>query len=180
MTLGGLVLTGGDQLSMVYALALGLDLVTVVDNPTRQSFVAEMVGPTRSTTGSASTAWPHVHAHPRPAIAGALILTVGLAACFLLNALSFLAVIVGLVAMRPFELPGPGALPEEGPGARGAPVVWSTPRCDGLVLMAIVYTLSSNFFVLLPLLAGFFFSGGAALYAQFLLAMGAGSWPAHW
>ena len=39
-----------------------------------------------------------------PALAGVLILTVGLAVCFLLNALSFLAVIAGLIAMRPSEL----------------------------------------------------------------------------
>jgi MFS family permease len=58
----------------------------------------------------------------------------------------------------------------------GLRYVWTTPRLRWpLVLMAIVYTLSFNFSVLLPLLARFSFGGGAALYAQFLSAMGAGS-----
>ena len=53
LTLGVLTLTGAIHLWTVYALALGLGLVTVVDNPTRQSFVAEMVDPATSRTGSA-------------------------------------------------------------------------------------------------------------------------------
>ena len=58
----------------------------------------------------------------------------------------------------------------------GLRYVWTTPRLRWpLVLMAIVYTLSFNFSVLLPLLARFAFGGGAALYAQLLSAMGAGS-----
>ncbi len=178
LTLGGLVLTGGIQLWMVYALALGLGLVTVVDNPTRQSFVAEMVGPNDLQNGiSLNSAVFTFTRILGPAIAGALILTVGLAACFLLNALSFLAVIGGLVAMRPSELHRGGRVPrKKGQVREGLRYVWTTPRLRWpLVLMAIVYTLSFNFSVLLPLLARFSFSGGAALYAQFLSAMGAGS-----
>ena len=97
--------------------------------------------------------------------------------CFLLNALSFLAVIGGLVAMRPAELHrGERAPRKKGQVREGLRYVWTTPRLRWpLVLMAIVYTLSFNFSVLLPLLARFSFGGGAALYAQFLAAMGAGS-----
>jgi MFS family permease len=163
---------------MVYALALGLGLVTVVDNPTRQSFVAEMVGASDLQNGiSLNSAVFTFTRILGPAIAGALILTVGLAACFLLNALSFLAVIGGLVAMRPSELQR-DARPArmKGQVREGLRYVWTTPRLRWpLVLMAIVYTLSFNFSVLLPLLARFSFGGGAALYAQFLSAMGAGS-----
>ena len=80
--------------------------------------------------------------------------------------------------MRPSELHRGGtALPRKrGQVREGLRYVWTTPRLRWpLVLMAIVYTLSFNFCVLLPLLARFTFGGGAALYAQFLSAMGAGS-----
>jgi MFS family permease len=163
---------------MVYVLALGLGLVTVVDNPTRQSFVSEMVGPADLQNGiSLNSAVFTFTRILGPAIAGALILTVGLAACFLVNAVSFLAVIAGLVAMRPSELHRVERAPRKrGQIREGLRYVWTTPRLRWpLVLMAIVYTLSFNFSVLLPLLARFSFGGGAALYAQFLSAMGAGS-----
>jgi len=178
LTIGVLTLAGVIELWMVFALALGLGLVTVVDNPTRQSFVAEMVGASDLQNGiSLNSAVFTFTRILGPAIAGALILTVGLAACFLLNALSFLAVIGGLVAMRPSELQR-DARPArmKGQVREGLRYVWTTPRLRWpLVLMAIVYTLSFNFSVLLPLLARFSFGGGAALYAQFLSAMGAGS-----
>src|SRR4029077_7476125 len=104
-------------------------------------------------------------------------LTVGLAACFLVNAISFLAVIGGLVAMRPSELHRGEPTPRmRGQIREGLRYGGTTPRLRWpLVLMAIVYTLSFNFSVLLPLLSRFSFGGGAALYAQFLSAMGAGS-----
>jgi MFS family permease len=178
LTLGVLTLTGVVELWMVYGLALGLGLVTVVDNPTRQSFVAEMVGPGDLQNGiglnSAVFTFTRILG---PALAGALILTVGLAVCFLVNALSFLAVIAGLVAMRPSELYRHERPPRrKGQVREGLRYVWNTPRLRWpLVLMAVVYTMSFNFSVLLPLLARFAFGGGAALYAQLLSAMGAGS-----
>jgi MFS family permease len=178
LTLGVLTLFGVVELWMVYGLALGLGLVTVVDNPTRQSFVAEMVGPGDLQNGiglnSAVFTFTRILG---PALAGALILTVGLAVCFLLNALSFLAVIAGLIAMRPSELYRQERAPRrKGQVREGLRYVWTTPRLRWpLVLMAVVYTMSFNFSVLLPLLARFAFGGGAALYAQLLSAMGAGS-----
>jgi MFS family permease len=178
LTLGVLTLTGVVELWMVYVLALGLGLVTVVDNPTRQSFVAEMVGPGDLQNGiglnSAVFTFTRILG---PVLAGALILTVGLAVCFLVNALSFLAVIAGLVAMRPSELYRHERPPRRKWQVReGLRYVWNTPRLRWpLVLMAVVYTMSFNFSVLLPLLARFAFWGGAALYAQLLSAMGANS-----
>jgi MFS family permease len=178
LVIGILTLTGLVRLWMVFALALGLGLVTVVDNPTRQSFVGEMVGPEDLQNGiglnSAVFTFTRILG---PALAGALILTVGLPACFLLNAVSFLAVIGGLLAMRPAELFRQERAPRwKGQVREGLRYVWSTPRLRWpLTLMALIYTLSFNFSVLLPLLARFAFGGGAALYAQLLAAMGTGS-----
>lgn len=178
LVLGVLTLTGVVRLGMVYALALGLGLVTVVDNPTRQSFVMEMVGPDDLQNGISLNSAVFTGARVLgPALAGAMILTTGIAACFLVNAASYLAVIVGLLAMRPRDLFRQRRLPRgKGQVIEGLRYVWSTPRLRWpLVLMAVLYTISFNFTVLLPLLARFSFGGGAGLYSLFFSVMAAGS-----
>ena len=105
LVLGALTLAGVVQLWMVYLLAFGLGLVTVVDNPTRQSFVMEMVGPDDLQNGISLNSAVFTGARVLgPALAGALILTGGIATCFFVNAFSYLAVIAGLLAMRPRDL----------------------------------------------------------------------------
>jgi MFS family permease len=178
LVLGLLTLTGAVQLWMVYLLALGLGLVTVVDNPTRQSFVMEMVGPDDLQNGISLNSAVFTGARVLgPAIAGALILTTGIATCFLVNAASFIAVIAGLVAMRSGELYRQRRLPRgKGQIVEGLRYVWSTPRLRWpLALMAVLYTVSFNFSVLLPLLARFSFGGGAGMYSLFFSVMAAGS-----
>ena len=178
LVLGLLTLTGAVQLWMVYLLALGLGVVTVVDNPTRQSFVMEMVGPEDLQNGISLNSAVFTGARVLgPAIAGLLILTTGIAICFLLNALSYLAVIAGLAAMRSAELHRRRRLARgKGQIVAGFRYVWSTPRLRWpLALMAVLYAISFNFSVLLPLLARFSFGGGAGLYGLFFSALGAGS-----
>ena len=178
LALGILTLAGAVQLWMVYALALGLGLVTVVDNPTRQSFVMEMVGPDDLQNGISLNSAVFTGARVLgPALAATLILTAGIAACFLINAVSYLAVIAGLLAMRPHELFRQRRLPAgKGQVAEGLRYVWSTPRLRWpLALMAVLYTISFNFTVLLPLLARYSFGGGAGLYSLFFSVMAAGS-----
>src|SRR5690606_4458289 len=85
----------------VYLFAFGLDLVTVLDNPARQTFVVEMVGrrdlPNASALNSASFQLGRVVG---PAVAGLLIAAVGSGPVFLINAFSFLAVLTGMWMMR--------------------------------------------------------------------------------
>lgn len=103
--LGVLATAGAAEVWHVYVFALGLGLVTVVDNPARQTFVVEMVGkrdlPNAIALNSASFQLGRVTG---PAVAGLLIAAIGSGPVFLVNAASFLAVLFGLWMMRPSEL----------------------------------------------------------------------------
>ncbi|TDQ55141.1 MFS transporter [Actinorugispora endophytica] len=103
--LGVLATLGTAQVWHVYLFALGLGLVTVVDNPARQTFVIEMVGrrdlPNAVALNSASFQLGRVVG---PAVAGLLIAAAGTGPVFLVNALSFTGVLAGLAMMRPGEL----------------------------------------------------------------------------
>ncbi len=178
LALWALVATGVVTVWMVYALSLLQGVVTAADMPTRQSFYAEMVGQADLTNAvSLNSAVVTGTRIVGPALAGVLIATIGLASSFLFNGLSYLAVIAGLVAMRPEELHRTEA-PEARKGQirEGLAYVWRTPELRlPLIWMAVVYTLSFNFSVLFPLLAKRTFAGGVGLYATLLSVMGAGS-----
>jgi hypothetical protein len=112
-----------------------------------------------------------------PATAGVVIATLGVAPYFLLNALSFGAMVAALRAMEPAELrPAPTAARGAGAVRAGLRYVIATPALAvPLAMMAVVGTLGYNFQVILPLLARFSFDGGAATYTALAVAMAAGS-----
>jgi MFS family permease len=105
LVLGLLVLGGVVQVWMVYALAFALGLATVVDNPTRQTFVVEMVGkadlPNAIALNSAIFNSARILG---PAVAGVGIALLGTGPVFFVNAASFAAVLTGLALMREREL----------------------------------------------------------------------------
>lgn len=165
------------QLWIVYALSFLQGVVTALDTPTRHSFFAEMVGPRHLTNAvSLNSAVMTGTRIVGPALAGVLIATVGLAPCFLVNGVSYLAMIGALIAMRPEELrrtPAPEGREHLREGLR---YVWRTPELRiPLLVMAVVFTLSFNFSVLVPLLAEETFRGDAGTMAALLAAMGIGS-----
>jgi len=178
LILGLLVVTHSETLWQIYALSAGLGFVNLFDNPARQTFVSEMVGmellPNAVSLNSVLMNSARVIG---PAIGGVLIITVGVATCFFLNAASFAAVIVALAMMRASELyRRPGVVRAKGQVREGLRYVWSTPDLKiPLISMAIVGVFAFNFTVTLPLLAKFTFHGGAGLYSLFLVAMGAGA-----
>ena len=163
---------------MVFALVFARGAVNAVDNPTRQSFAIEIVGPDRIVNAvGLNSVLIHAARIVGPAVAGGLILTVGVAPCFLVNALSFGAMVVALRGMDPVQLqPSVPAAREPG-GVRAAfAYVRRTPALAiPLAMMAVVGTLGFNFQTILPLLARFSFDGGAAAYAALAVAMGVGS-----
>ena len=100
LTLGVLTVTGVVELWMVAGLALALGLVTAVDNPARQSFAQEMVGPERLRNAvSLNSVMVNSARAIGPAVAGVLIATLGTGLCFLINAGSYVAVIIALAGM---------------------------------------------------------------------------------
>ena len=178
LALGLLVVTHSVTLWQVYVLAAGLGFVNLFDNPARQTFVSEMVGhellPNAVSLNSVLMNSARVIG---PAIGGALILTVGVATCFFVNAVSYAAVIVALAMMRAAELyRQPGVVRARGQVREGLRYVWATPDLKlPLISMAVIGVFAFNFTVTLPLLAKFTFGGGGALYSLFMVAMGAGA-----
>ena len=178
LVLGTLVATGVVRLWMVAALAFCFGLVNVIDNPTRQSFVVEMVG--ESELKNAVTLFSSLVNLSRiigPTIAGVLIATIGLAPCFFVNGLSYVAVVIMLLVMRASELhPAIRLARASGQVIAGLRYVWSTPVLrDVLVIMAIIGTLTYEFQVSLPMIAEFTFNGTASSYAALSASLGVGA-----
>ena len=178
LALGILVATGGVRIWMVYILAVGLGLVNTIDNPTRQSFVLEMVGKDALVNAvSLNSTEINLARVIGPSIAGALIATVGLAACFIVNGVSYFAVLAVLFAMRAGELrPAPLAARGRGQLREGLRYVWASPVMrTTLLMMAIIGTFTYEFTVSLPLFAEVTFGRGPATYASMTAAMGLGA-----
>jgi MFS family permease len=178
LILGLLVVTHSVQLWMVYVLAAGFGLASVVDMPSRQTFVVEMVG--RDRLKNAVTLNSTVVNAARivgPAIAGVLIATIGVGPCFLVNAASYVAVLFALKAMRRSELrPAPRSTRAPGQVMEGLRYVWHTPRLRStLLMMLIIGTFAYEFPVILPLFATVTLHGNATTYSAMTAAMGIGA-----
>jgi MFS family permease len=178
LVLGVLTATGAVRLWMVYALALLLGCVTAFDMPARQAFVSEMVGPDRvaNAVGLNSASFNTARVLG-PAAAGVLIAMVGIAPAFFINAVSYLAMIGGLLAMDPGRLYRRPA-EERGRGQirAGVRYLWATPVLRSTVLLvAVVGMFGLNYRVALPLLARFAFDGGPGAYGALAAIMAAGS-----
>jgi MFS family permease len=178
LILGVLVATNTVTLWMVYVLAFCLGLVNSFDNPTRQTFVVEMVGEDK--LRNAVTLYSSMVNMSRvigPTIAGALIALVGLAPCFIINGISYMAVVIMLAVMRPGELYSAPPVPAaRGQLREGFRYVLTTPILrDTLLMMAVVGTFTYEFQVSLPLLAQFTFHGDASSYAFLTGSFGVGA-----
>jgi MFS family permease len=181
LTLFALIATDLVQLWMVYTLSLASGLVTALDNPTRQSFYMEMVEASDLTNAVSLNSALFMGARIVGAsLAGALIATFGTAICFLIDGLSYLAVIAALLAMRPADLRGHARGGRERGNVReGFRYVWTTAELRRpLILMAIVFTFAFNWAVLLPLLAKHTFGGTAATFGVMSAFGGLGSFVA--
>jgi MFS family permease len=167
-----LVLTGVVQVWMVFALAVALGLVTVVDEPTRHAFVEEMVGREHVPNAVALTSAVGNSARiTGPAAAGLLIATVGTSWVFFVNAVSFFAVVGALAAMRTGDLHRPHRHTERPKVREGLRYAWGIKEIRTTIgLVAVVGTLVYNFPTFLTLLANDTFGGGAGL-AGFLMAL---------
>lgn len=178
VALAVLTLSGVVQVWHVYLIAFLLGMVTVVDNPARQSFVSEMVGPAQLRNAVSLNSANFQSARLiGPAVAGVLITTVGSGWAFMFNGLSFLAPLVGLMMMRTSELQkavvvrrAKGQLREGLRYVSGRPeLIWP------IVLVGFVGTFGFNFPIWLTAFADEVFDGGAGMYSSFNILMAAGS-----
>jgi MFS family permease len=178
LILGVLTITGAVQLWEIGGLALLLGLNNAFENPARQSFMLEMVGPgSLRNAVSLNSVLVNVARVIGPAVAGVLIATVGEGLCFLLNAASFIAVVASLTTLdltaihpSPPSGRGPGQLRE------GLRYVRSTPELGvPLLMMALVGTLAYEFQVTLPVMASQGLHVGATGFGFMTSAMGLGA-----
>jgi len=173
-----LVITDVVELWMVYVLALAGGFAQVIDNPTRQSFLSEMVTPAELPNAvGLNSAIAQSARIVGPAIAGLLIVAVGTGICFAIDAVSFLAVIAALLMMRPAELhPRPRAARARGQVREGLRYTWASPELrNALLIAAVLGTFALNWGVVFPLLAKRTFGSDAAEFGLMTTVMSVGA-----
>lgn len=180
-----LIVTGTIQIWQIYILALMLGLTNSLDMPTRQAFVVEMVG--REDLPNAVALNSSLFNLARivgPGLGGIIIAVSGVTMLFLLNALSFIAVLVGLAMIdvgqlraQPGRHTGPGVRPKTLQSLReGLAYVWRTPSVRLVILVVgLISLFGINFNVVLPLFATDVLHSGAVGFGFLSSAFGCGA-----
>ena len=178
LTLGLLTVTGEIRLWQIGVLAVLLGLNNTFENPSRQAFVLEMVGPAELRNAvTLNSVLVNAARAIGPALAGVLIATVGVGICFLLNAASFAAVVFSLATLDTSRLqPSPPTPRQRGQLREGLRyVAGEAGLLIPLLMMALVGCLAYEFQVTLPALASAVFHGGSETYGFMTAAMGLGA-----
>ncbi|MGC9220309.1 MAG: MFS transporter [Solirubrobacteraceae bacterium] len=178
LALGLLTVTHSVHLWEIGALAIVLGLNNAFENPARQSFMLELVGADHLRNAvSLNSTMVNVARVVGPGIGGLLILAVGTGWCFLINAVSFVAVISSLLRMNKQELrpvaPSPRAKGQLRDGlryVRGDPALLVP-----LLMAALVGCFAYEFQVSLPYMAQHALHGSSAAYGVMTAAMGLGA-----
>ncbi len=178
VTIAVLTLSGHVQIWHLFVLAALLGVVNAFDVPARHAFVVEMVG--REDLMNAIALNSSIFNGARvagPAIAGVLVATIGEGWCFVLNAVSYVAVIAGLLLMR-------------GQAVARAPIAGSAVRSviEGfeflartapiralLLLVGLASLMGTPYMILMPVFADRVLHGGAQGYGILMAASGLGA-----
>jgi MFS family permease len=178
LILGVLTVTGEVQVWQIGVLAALLGFNNAFENPARQSFMLEMVGPEHLRNAvSLNSVLANTARMIGPAVAGILIATVGEGVCFLVNAASFVAVIASLVTLDLTKLnPTPPTPRARGQLREGFSYVRHTPELAvPLLMMAAVGCLTYEFQVSLPVMASRGLHVGSTGFGFMTGAMGFGA-----
>jgi MFS family permease len=178
LILGVLTVTGAVRVWEIGVLAVLLGLNNAFENPSRQSFMIEMVGADNLRNAvSLNSVLVNVARSVGPAVAGLLIASVGVGECFLINAASFVAVIGSLARMDLTALnPTPPQPRARGQLREGLAYVRRTPELAvPLVMMGLVGCLTYEFQVSLPVMAKTGLHVGATGFGFMTAAMGLGA-----
>ncbi len=173
------VLAGSVQVWQIIVLSLILGIINAFDIPARQSFIVEMVD-NREDLGNAIALNSSMFNAARligPSIAGLVVAVAGEGVCFILNALSYLAVLIALAAMRirlTSERPARRhILHELREGLRYA--FGFSPIRSILLLIALVSLMGMPYSVLMPVFARDILQGGAHTFGFLMAAAGCGA-----
>ncbi len=178
LILGLLTVTGNVKVWEIGALAVLLGLNNAFENPSRQSFMLEMVGREHIRNAvSLNSVLVNVARSIGPAVAGILIATVGTGVCFLVNAGSFVAVVVSLSTLDTSKLnPTPPQARAKGQLREGFRYIRSKrDLAIPLLMMAAVGCLTYEFQVSLPVLASKGLHSGSTGFGFLTAAMGVGA-----
>jgi MFS family permease len=181
--LAGFVLTGHIQVWQVVLLSAFLGLINAFDIPVRQSFVIELVERKEDLGNAIALNSSMVNAGRLigPSIAGMLIASVGEGVCFVINAVSYLGVIVAIAAIRVRRAPGGSA-----GGSAGRRLVHELregfsyavrfgPIRNILLLLGVVSLAGMPYSVLMPIYAKEALHGGAHTFGFLMAAAGVGA-----
>ncbi|MDO8522440.1 MAG: MFS transporter [bacterium] len=178
LSLSILVYSGLTQVWMLYIFAFLYGLIRSVEEPTRQAFVLEMVDESRMKNAvSLNSMVNNLARAVGPMLGGMLIVSVGVAFCFLFNALSYIGFILMLILMNKDELRRGDFVAKKTQNIRdGFRFILATPLIKNiLIMMAIVGTFAYEWQVSLPLLAQRTFHGGATSYTALMSSFGIGA-----
>jgi len=156
LVLGALTIEGVVQLWHVYVLAFLSGSAAALDAPVRQTFVAEMVGDEDLTNAVALNSTSFNAAQMiGPAVAGLLIAGVGIGWAFLLNGLSFAAVLISMYFFRLPELQASARAHRTASGfLEGLRYVWRRPDLRAILIMLfLVGTFGFNFPIFIATMA---------------------------
>ncbi|HXE57770.1 MAG TPA: MFS transporter [Gemmatimonadales bacterium] len=169
--------TGMITVGALMALAAIFGTLSAFEIPARQAFVVEMVGKEDLMNAIAlNSSVFNVTRVLGPAIAGVLIASAGIAACFYVNAASYVAVIAGLLAMRlpPWTRPEP--VDAVAAFREGMRYVFGQRRPRTLIALAAVYSVFGLAFItMLPVYAARSLGVGAPGYGALMAAVGVGA-----
>ena len=173
-----LVALNAVQLWHIYAVGLGIGIVSAVSNPARQAFVVDVVGRNDLVNAVAlNSALFNASRVIGPAIAGFLLGQVGVAICFIVNAVAYVPVVIGLTLLRARGMPVPGQAADSPWGRlrEGIAYVRRTPAISGpIMITGVLGTFGMNFSVWMPLLA-VRLNAGAEGFGWLMTAFGLGS-----
>ncbi|WP_126444757.1 MFS transporter [Sulfuricystis multivorans] len=178
LLLAGLTATQSITPPLLLILAFTLGCINAVDLPARQAFVAQMVPDKRALPNAIglNSFLMNGSRFVGPALAGLIVASLGEAACFLLNALSYLAVLAALAAIR--TVPGKPAARQPAVDALRAGLSYtkSHPRIRTILLLVAGFSFFvTPYVVMMPVYARDLFQGDARTYGLLISSAGAGS-----
>jgi MFS family permease len=179
LALSALAFTGSLTIGHIIPLSVIMGLINAVDMPVRQAFVVEMVE-RREELGNAIALNSSLFNSARligPSIAGLVVSSAGEGICFLINALSFIAVIAALLSMKlkPRERAADGSGVFESVREGFSYAFRSPPIRKVLIMLALVSLIGIPFLVLMPVIARDVLGGGADTLGFLMGAAGLGA-----